>query len=74
MPNVPNIITVRTSSGVYEIVESEDGHHVTLREAGNRERQLKFESSAIPAIVTALRKLDPKAAQREVPRKHFKSY
>ena len=74
MPNFPNIITLRTTSGVYEIVNSEDGQYVTICEAGNRERQLKLERSAISDIVNELRKLDPKAADREVPRKLFKSY
>jgi hypothetical protein len=71
MPNLPNIITLRTGSGVYEIVESEDGQYVTIREAGNRERQLRFERSAIPALVKELHKLDLKTAK--VP-KSFKSY
>jgi len=74
MPNFPNIITLRTTSGVYEIVNSEDGQYVTISEAGNRERQLKLDRSAISAIVNELRKLDPKAADREVPRKLLKSY
>ena len=55
-------------------MNSEDGQYVTIREAGNRERQLKFARSAIPAIIEELRKLDPKAAEREFPRKLFKAY
>ena len=74
MPNIPNIVTVRTTSGVYEIVNSEDGQYVTISEAANPERHLKLDRSAISDIVNELRKLDPKAADREVPRKLLKSY
>jgi len=65
MPILPRITTVKGSShgafhGVYEIVESEDGLYVTIRDAHNRERQVRLERSAIPALVGALRKIHPK--------------
>ena len=65
MPILPRITTVKGSShgafhGVYEIVESEDGFYVTIRDAHNRERQVRIERSALPALIGALRKIVPK--------------
>ena len=74
MTSLPNIITLRAGSRVYEIVQSADGQYVTIREAGNRERQLKFERSAIPALANELHKLDLKTAKPKAPRKRFNSY
>ena len=65
MPLLPRITTVRGSSHgsvqtADEIVESEDGFYVTIRDAHNRERQVRIERSALPALIGALRKIVPK--------------
>ena len=62
MPNLPKIITVKTEfhgtyRPVFELVESEDGRHVYIREAGNRERQIRLDRKALPSLVNALRKI-----------------
>jgi hypothetical protein len=62
MPSLPNIKTIRvTTHGVthdaYEVVESEDGLYVTIREVSNRERQVRMLRSVVPQLVNTLREI-----------------
>jgi hypothetical protein len=69
MPNLPKITTIKAEChGMYrpafEVVESEDGVHVVIREAGNRERQIRLERAALPSLLNALRKIRSGEQQR----------
>lgn len=62
MPTLPKITTIRTTSyGVahdaYEVVESEDGLYVTIRESSNRERQVRLPRTVIPKLLKILREI-----------------
>ena len=59
MPSLPRITTIKvTTHGIahdaYEVVESEDGLYVTIREVGNREHQVRLPRSAVPKLVKVL--------------------
>jgi hypothetical protein len=59
MPSLPRITTIKVtmhgiSHDAYEVVESEDGLYVTIREVGNRERQVRLPRSVVPKLVNVL--------------------
>jgi hypothetical protein len=64
MPSLPRITTIRvTTHGIsqdaYEVIESEDGLYITIREAANRERQVRMLRSVVPKLVKVLREIKP---------------
>jgi hypothetical protein len=59
MPSLPKITTIKVithgiSHDAYEVVESEDGLYVTIRDVGNRERQVRLPRSVVPKLVKVL--------------------
>jgi len=62
MPSLPRFTTIKASThgishGAYEVVESEDGLYVTIRDVGNRERQVRLPRSVVPKLVKVLREI-----------------
>ncbi len=55
MPEKIHTITAG-SREVYELVESEDGLYLTIRDAANHDHQIRLTSSVVPILIQALKK------------------
>ncbi len=54
MPENIEVITAG-SHEVYEVVKSEDGLTITIREAGNHDHKIELISSVLPTLIRALK-------------------
>lgn len=56
MPETIEVIKAG-SREIYEVVKSEDGLKITIREAGNHDRKIELISSVLPTLIQALQKM-----------------